>query len=109
MSKLLLFSGAALALTLSGVDAFTPAAATPALRSSGALTAACPVKGDAVALRMNMFGGMFGGGDDKDKKDKKKTPPKDDLEDAIEDWKDIGFDIGEAIEAEEKARNDKKK
>jgi len=49
-----------------------------------------------------LFGGLFGGGDKKPKNEF------DDVEDAVEDWKEIGFDIDEVIKAEEEAKKDKK-
>mmetsp|Transcript_30565 Transcript_30565/g.75003 ORF Transcript_30565/g.75003 Transcript_30565/m.75003 type:complete len:109 (-) Transcript_30565:132-458(-) len=61
-------------------------------------------KGSLVAREMqNPFGGLFGGDN------KKKEQKKDDLEDAIDDWKEIGFDINEVLAAEEKAKKDGKK
>eukprot|EP00960_Hanusia_phi_P010035 292636-Hanusia_phi.AAC.1 len=46
------------------------------------------------------LGGIFGGGD-------KKKGNKDDLEEAIDDWKEIGFDIEEVIKNEEDAKKKK--
>jgi len=59
---------------------------------------------EITSVKMNNpFGGLFGGGD-------KKEAKKDDLEDAIDDWKEIGFDIDEVLADQEKGdKKDAKK
>mmetsp|Transcript_38625 Transcript_38625/g.91195 ORF Transcript_38625/g.91195 Transcript_38625/m.91195 type:complete len:107 (-) Transcript_38625:87-407(-) len=89
---------------------FAPPCTTPSSCIAVATTnglAQAGTRGNACALRADkgggLFGGIFGGGDEK-----KEEPKKDDLEEAIDDWKEIGFDIEEVIAAEEKAKKEKK-
>mmetsp|Transcript_1219 Transcript_1219/g.2008 ORF Transcript_1219/g.2008 Transcript_1219/m.2008 type:complete len:104 (+) Transcript_1219:59-370(+) len=95
--------------------ALLPAAAVAFAPVAPSGLVAGPVFASGLALRPSslplraeekkggFMGGLFGGGGDA-----KQDKPKDDLEDAIDDWKEIGFDIDEVIKAEEESKKDKK-
>ncbi|EKX51806.1 hypothetical protein GUITHDRAFT_150812 [Guillardia theta CCMP2712] len=106
-SKIVL-AATALALTAPElVMAFSPSLISPTnLAVSGKASVSLslrPSSRSSVALKAGEDGGLFGGifGGDK------KKGNKDDLEDAIDDWKEIGFDIEEVIKNEEDAKKKK--
>jgi hypothetical protein len=88
------------------VSGFVAPCVTPAGCIVQTAQASPAVRPATAALRAEKGGGMFGGLFGKG--DKKKESEFEDVEDAVEDWKEIGFDIDEVIKAEEDAKKEKK-
>ena len=85
--------------------ASTSAFVTPCTTPAGCITqprAMSAVRPASVSMNL---GNLFGGGDKK----QGKGGEFEDVEDAVEDWKEIGFDIDEVIKAEEDAKKKDKK
>lgn len=87
------------------VSGFMAPCTTPAGCITQASKVTAAVRPASAALRAEKEGGLFGGLFGGDKKSKNEF---DDVEDAVEDWKEIGFDIDEVIKAEEDAKKEKK-
>ena len=88
------------------VSGFVAPCVTPAGCIVQTVQASPAVRPGTAALRAEKAGGMFGGLFGKG--DKKNENEFEDVEDAVEDWKEIGFDIDEVIKAEEDAKKEKK-
>mmetsp|Transcript_56808 Transcript_56808/g.134080 ORF Transcript_56808/g.134080 Transcript_56808/m.134080 type:complete len:101 (-) Transcript_56808:92-394(-) len=91
------------AVALPAAAAFAPGAA-PALARGGPVAlrkGTCTTSLNEEKGGGGLFGGLFGGGGKKDENA--------DVEDAIDDWKEIGFDIDAVIKAEEEAKKKDKK
>ena len=78
---------------------------TPCTTPAGCITQARAMSAVRPASVSMNLGNLFGGGDKK----QGKGGEFEDVEDAVEDWKEIGFDIDEVIKAEEDAKKKDKK
>ena len=78
---------------------------TPCTTPAGCITQARAMSAVRPASVSMNLGNLFGGGDKK----QGKGGEFEDVEDAVEDWKEIGFDIDEVIKAEEDAKTKDKK
>ena len=78
---------------------------TPCTTPAGCITQARAMSAVRPASVSMNLGNLSGGGDKK----QGKGGEFEDVEDAVEDWKEIGFDIDEVIKAEEDAKKKDKK